>query len=248
MDEIMFMLNSRMEGIDSEFAVVERKTIRSAAKTSILPLYGVISQKMNLMSEYSGGTSTELFGKWLDDSIADKSVGAIVIDVDSPGGSVYGVSELSRKIYNARGKKKIIAVANSLMASAAYWIASAADEIHVTSGGEVGSIGVIAVHVDRSEANKSAGLSVSYITAGKYKAEGNFDEPLDKEAKDYIQSRVDDYYSMFISDVARNRKISSAEVASKFGQGRVVGADMAIKNGMADKKSSLDWVLRTTAK
>ena len=95
----------------------------------MLPLYGVISQKMNLMTQYSGGTSTEIFGSWFDEAMADASVDRIILDVDSPGGSVYGISELSRKIHGARGKKPIIAVSNSLMASAAYWIASAADEI-----------------------------------------------------------------------------------------------------------------------
>ena len=138
------------------------------------------------MSNYSGGTSTDIFGAWFDEAMADKSVTSIVLDVDSPGGSVYGVSELARKIYQSRGKKPIIAVANSLMASAAYWIASAADEIHVSPGAEVGSIGVIAVHVDRSENNAKEGFNVSYITAGEYKAEGNPDAPLSEDRKSVV--------------------------------------------------------------
>ena len=243
MDEIMCLLEKKVVGIDGEYKSAIKRSTTVKTKTAILPLQGVISQKMNLMTHYSGGTSAEIFGSWFDDAMADPAVSRIVMDVDSPGGSVYGIAELSRKIFNARGSKPIVAVCNSLCASAAYWIASAADEIHITPGGELGSIGVIAVHVDQSEANKQAGLNVSYITAGKYKAEGNQDEPLDKEARDHMQTRVDEYYRMFVNDVARNRGTSSAEVIKSFGQGRVFGADTSIKHGMADKKSTIDHVL-----
>jgi len=243
MDEIMCLLEKKVVGIDGEYKSVAKRTTTVKTKTAILPLQGVISQKMNLMTHYSGGTSAEIFGSWFDDAINDPAVSRIVLDVDSPGGSVYGIAELSRKIYQARGKKPIIAVCNSLCASAAYWIASAADEIHVTPGGELGSIGVIAVHVDKSDANKQAGLNVSYITAGKYKAEGNQDEPLNAEARGHMQSRVDEYYRMFVNDVARNRGVSVADVTKNFGQGRVFGADTAIKQGMADKKSTIEHVL-----
>jgi len=243
MDEIMCLLEKRVVGIDGEYKSAIKRNTQLNTKTAILPLQGVISQKMNLMTHYSGGTSAEIFGAWFDDAMADASVSRVVIDVDSPGGSVYGIAELSRKIFNARGKKPIIAVSNSLMASAAYWVASAADEIHITPGGELGSIGVIAVHVDQSEANKKAGMNVSYITAGKYKAEGNQDEPLDKGAREHMQSRVDDYYRMFVNDVARNRGVNSADVIKNFGQGRVFGADKAISHGMADKKSTIEHVL-----
>ena len=98
--------------------------------------------------------------------------------------------------------------------------------------------------MDKSEANKAEGINVSYITAGKYKAEGNSDEPLSKEARGFIQSRVDDYYSMFINDVARNRGVSTEKVLNSFGQGRVYGADEAVKNKMADKISSFEYVLK----
>ena len=168
MDEIMCLVENKVAGIDMDASVYKAasRKQRQQSKAIILPLSGVISQKQNMMTEYSGGTSTDVFGAWFDEAMADTSITSIVLDVDSPGGSVYGISELSRKIFNARGKKPIIAVANSLMASAAYWVASAADEIHVSPGGEVGSVGVIAVHTDRSENNAKEGFNVTYITAG----------------------------------------------------------------------------------
>lgn len=248
MDEIMCLIHNRVAGIDVvNFEAAAKRSRSQFNKTAILPLYGVMSQKVNLMTQYSGGTSTDIFGAWFDEAMADDTVGRIILDVDSPGGSVYGIAELSRKIYRARGKKPIIAVANSLIASAAYWVASAADEIHITPGGEVGSVGVIAVHVDRSKANEAEGYTVSYITAGKYKAEGNSDEPLSKDARDFIQSRVDDYYAMFVGDLARNRGVTADRVKESFGQGRVLGPSAAIRAGMADKISSLEYVLRLPA-
>ena len=87
---------------------------------------------------------TEAFGAAFDRAAADSSIGAIVLNIDSPGGSVYGVEELADKIYKARGTKPVYAVANSLAASAAYWIGSAASQLYVTPSGEVGSIGVLA--------------------------------------------------------------------------------------------------------
>jgi len=90
--------------------------------------------------------------------MADSSTKAIIINVDSPGGAIYGIDELSQEIFKARGQKRIVAIANSLSASAAYWIASAADEFNVTPGGQVGSIGIVAPHKDRSRALDAMGL------------------------------------------------------------------------------------------
>jgi signal peptide peptidase SppA len=199
-----------------------------------LPLYGMIDQHNSWVLEMFGGTSTEVFGQMFDNAMADISVGAILIDVDSPGGSVYGVQELSDKIYNARGKKHITAVVNSMMASAAYWIGSAADEIIMTPSGEAGSIGVIAMHFDQTEYEEKAGVKTTIIKAGKYKAEGNPHEPLSADAKWYFQQRVDDYYSAFVGAVARNRGVSVGKVLSDFGQGRMFGAAGAKSAGLID--------------
>lgn len=219
------------------------KYTKKTGRTAILPLNGIITQKLNLWSFFLGGTSTDLFGREFDAAINDNSIGAVVIDIDSPGGSVYGVPELARKIYNARGKKPIIAATNSLAASAAFWIASAADEIVITPSGEIGSVGVIAIHADFSKAEESFGVKVSLIYAGDYKIEGNPHEPLKDEARIAIQQRVDDYYGMFITDLAEFRGISERTVLQKFGKGRVVGADDAINSHMADKIGTMENII-----
>jgi signal peptide peptidase SppA len=138
-------------------------------------------------------TANTPFAAAFRQALADPSIGGIVISVDSPGGSVYGVPELVAEIYRARGQKPVVAVADSMAASAAYWIACQAEQVYVTPGGEVGSIGVLTAHADMSQALANEGVSVSVISAGRYKAEASPYAPLTDEARAAIQARVDEY-------------------------------------------------------
>jgi signal peptide peptidase SppA len=185
-------------------------------------------------------------GSMLDQAVADPTIGAIILDVDSPGGSVAGVTELSSKIFNARGKKPIIAISNSLMASAAFWIASAADEIVVTPSADIGSVGVIGVHTDTSEADEKAGIKTTFVTAGKFKGEGAM--PLTDEGLSAMQERVNEFHDMFVTDLARNRGVSENKVRNDFGQGRVMGASAAIANKLADRIGTFEQVVEDIQK
>lgn len=248
---IVEMVHLRANGLETSFADAERAPVmaamsapaRNGGSVAILPIFGTISQRMNVMSDFSGGTSTEKFTTSFRQAMADSSVKAIVLNVDSPGGTIYGVDELASEIYKARGEKRVVAIANSLSASAAYWIGSAAEEFSVTPGGEVGSIGVFAAHMDESTALAAEGIKTTLISAGKYKTEGNPYEPLSEEARTAMQSRVDDYYGMFVDAVARNRGVTAGRVKTGYGQGRVMGAQDALKAGMVDRVATLDQTL-----
>ena len=216
---------------------------RTGNGVAVLPVFGVLAHRMNLMTEISGGTSTEILGQWFDSAVADKTVGTIVLDIDSPGGSVHGLQELSDKIYKARGEKTTVAIANDLAASAAYWVATAADRVVVTPGGLVGSVGTVAVHTETSKMDEEAGVKHTLIHAGKNKVEGNPYEPLSDSGREDVQRLVDQYYDQFVSDVARNRDVDQSKVVGSFGQGRVYGGRDAIKRGMADKVGTLDATL-----
>jgi signal peptide peptidase SppA len=237
--------------IEANAALIEAR--RSSAKTAsggsvaVLPLYGVISHRMNLMNSISGagGTSTAMFGAEFQEAVNDPGVKAIVIDIDSPGGSVEGVDELASQIYAARGKKPITAVSNCLCASAAYYIGSQADEIVASPTSLTGSIGVYSAHQDISRALENEGVAISLISAGKYKVEGNPYAPLTDDARQAMQSMVDDFYDMFVKAVARGRKTKMDDVRNGFGQGRVVGAKDAVKLGMADRVGTLADVLNS---
>lgn len=212
-------------------------------KIVVLPLHGTIVQKEGIITTYLGGTSTETFGMWIDMFANDPSVSRIIIDANSGGGSVYGVKELSDKIYKAREKKPIIAVVNSLMASAAYWIGSAADKIYCTPSGEAGSIGVLLMHSDFSKYEEKLGINTTVIKAGKHKGEGNPFEPLSDETKAYLQKNVDDYYAMFAGDIARNRGTSKADVVANYGEGRILTAKDALAAKMIDGIKTLEEVV-----
>lgn len=211
---------------------------------AVLPLYGVLTQRANLMANMSGGTSLEQFTQAFRSVLADESVSAIVLDVDSPGGSVDGVEELAAEIRAARGRKPIVAVANAMAASAAYWIATAADELIVTPSGQVGSIGVLAAHADFSKAEETAGIKHTLISAGKFKTEGNQFEPLGDDAKAAIQDQVDRYYSMFVAAVSKGRGVPAKTVKDDFGQGRMLLAKPALDAGMVDRIDTLDNTVR----
>jgi signal peptide peptidase SppA len=212
----------------------------SPQAVAILPLFGTIFPRANMMTEVSGATSAEKFGAMFSALVDDSNIGAIVLDVNSPGGQVNGIADAAQRIYEARGKKPIVAVANHLMASAAYWIGSAADEIVMAPDAEVGSIGVFAVHQDVSKALEQDGVKVSIIKAGKYKTEGNPFEPLSEEARGVMQERVHEAYEGFIGAVARHRDVGVEDVRGGYGEGRVVGAKQALRLGMADRVETLE--------
>lgn len=254
----------RLEGLgpDSEFVAAEPRPVLELrdlstgvvaagaggsaggeAKVAILQLFGVISQRMNMIDRASGGTSTEEFAKVFDAVLNNQQVRAIILQIDSPGGAVSGTPELADRIYGARDQKRIVAIADSLAASAAYWIGSAASEFWATPSADVGSIGVFAIHEDISKLAEQEGVKFTIVKAGKYKAEGNPYEPLGDVARQAMQDRVDELYGMFTRSVARYRGVKTDDVRNGFGEGRALGASAAQAAGMIDRIGTLDDVL-----
>jgi signal peptide peptidase SppA len=207
---------------------------------AVLPLYGVISQRGH---EWWADTSADRFGAVFDSAMRNPGIGAVVIEVDSPGGTVYGVRELADRVYASRGVKPVVAVANSEAASAAFWVASQAEQFVVTPGGAVGSIGVWAAHEDWSQFEERVGVKTTLISAGKFKVEGHPYGPLDEEARAEMQRGVDQTYSSFVSAVSRGRGASVETVRGGFGEGRMVRAQTAQAQGMVDRVATLDRVL-----
>jgi signal peptide peptidase SppA len=207
---------------------------------AIIPIRGVIAHRMGGMDDMSGGTSAERISSMLKQVAADESVGTIVYDIDSPGGTVPGVQELASQMFALRGVKTQIAQVNDLAASAAYWLASQADEIVSIPSGTAGSIGVFTVHQDLSKALEAEGVKIDVIKAGKYKVEGNPFEPLTDEARAFIQGRVDDAYSQFVKDVARGRGVNVSDVKGGYGEGRALSAKDALKAGLIDRIGTME--------
>lgn len=247
LEAIVSVLDARGRGIHADSGTLDalraeaasRRQSTVAGSVAVLPILGTIYKRGGMLEESSGFASTDAIGREFDRLMADESVGAIVLDVDSPGGETFGIQELGDKIFAARGQKRIVASANAEAASAAYWIASQADELVVTPSGWVGSIGVLMAHTDWSAFNEAAGLKVTYIHAGDYKVEGNPDEPLSPESASYFQGQVDAIYQQFLKTVARGRGTTTADVRANYGKGRMLLAADAKAVGMVDRIETL---------
>lgn len=239
--EILGYLEARMSGEFSEEARMDpnkrRRTQQKSGAISVINVHGAIANRAGLMDGESlgTGTSAERLENDIRAAVNDESVKAIVLDVNSPGGSAAGTPELASAIREMRGSKPIVAQVNALAASAAYWIASSADEIVATESSQVGSIGVISVHESIAKMLEDEGVEETIISAGKYKAEGNPFEPLDSEAQEHMQSMVNKYYTMFLDAIAAGRGVDKETIESEFGQGRVKLAAEAKKAGMIDR-------------
>lgn len=209
---------------------------------AVIPIAGPIIHRASWLEDY-GWVSTETIGYQLRAAMAEPAVKTILLDVNSPGGTVAGVPELAAEILAAREEKRIVSIANAFAASAAYWLASQANEFWVTPSGKVGSIGVFAAHTDLSKAFEQLGVTTTLISAGKFKTEGHPYGPLSDEARAAYQADVDAYYAMFTRGVARGREVTPAAVRGGFGEGRMVMADRAVEERMVDRVGTRDELL-----
>jgi signal peptide peptidase SppA len=227
-------------------ALVNRKNLPQPSgegAIAIIPIYGVIAPRANLITDFSGGTTFETLSKQLAEAMANKAIKTIVFDVDSPGGNVAGATEFAREVMRARTKKPIIAVAQYMMASAAYWGVAGATEIVAAPSAMVGSIGVFTIHEDLSKALEMEGVKLTYIAAGKYKVDGNETEPLSKETLARIAAKVNEAYEKFLSDVSKGRGVPLEDVRAGYGEGDTVSAAEALRLKMVDKVATLDETL-----
>jgi signal peptide peptidase SppA len=215
---------------------------------AVLPIYGVISPRQDMMARTSGGTTAESILSDFRAALRDPEIDGIVFDVDSPGGAVEGIDELAAEIRGARGQKPMAAVANHMAASAAYWAVAGVDELVATPSASVGSIGIFTAHQDMSAALEQAGVRTTLISAGKYKVEGNRFEPLAEEAKAAIQADVDAWYQTMTGSIAKSRGVPVDTVRANYGEGRTLMARKALDRGMVDRIDSLDNTIRRVAR
>lgn len=218
-----------------------------AKGVAVLPISGTILHRASFWASFFGLSSTEGIRKAFDAAWNDPAIGTVVLDIDSPGGTVAGLPELAQHIHDAvkaGGSKRLLAVTNPLSASAAYFLASQAHEVISTPSGKTGSIGVFALHLEMSKALERAGYTVTLISAGKYKVEGNPYEPLTKAGRAAAQDTVGDYYEMFVDAVARGRNVDPDQVRNGMGEGRVLTAQRAVAAGLVDRIATLEDVLQ----
>ena len=205
----------------------------------IIPITGVIGQHLSGMEMDCGGYSLDTLADVLDVAEEDDSIEEIILNINSPGGTVTGVPEMAERI--AQIDKKVIAFTDSQMCSAAYYLAAGADEIYCTKSADVGSIGVYAVYMDYSRNLANEGVVVNAISAGTDKLMGAWWKPMSEDEKAKIQASVDKIADGFRSHVTTFR--DSVKLQSM--QGQVFDGEDACLNGLCDSViPSLSQLLR----
>lgn len=212
--------------------------------TAIIPIQGIIAKRMNLLTQISGGVSAQLVGRDIKEVLANDTIKSILLDIDSPGGTIDGTQELADIIFAGRGQKPIVAYSDGMIASAAYWIGSAADRIYISGDTvTVGSIGVVASHVDYSRYEEKIGIKTTEIYAGKYKRIASQYQPLSEEGRQTIQDQVDFLYTVFVNEVAKQRSVSAGKVLENMADGKIFIGNQAIGAGLVDDMATLDRLI-----
>ena len=224
------------------------RVMRSDLQTpniAVISILGTLVRRTGAMDAASGLTSYASISAQIQAAINDASVDAMLLDIDSPGGEAGGAFDLADEIVSARSTKPIWAVANDDAFSAAYAIACSAERIYLTRTGGVGSIGVIALHVDQTQRDALDGYRYTAIYAGDRKNDLSPHLPLSNEASTALQTEVDRLYEMFVSTVANNRGLDAQTVRDT--QAGLFYAGDAIEAGFADAIGTADDALRALA-
>jgi signal peptide peptidase SppA len=218
----------------------EAKAYEIVDGVAVLPIEGVVAKRANMFMDISGGASMQLIERDLRAALADPAVHSIVLSIDSPGGTVDGTQTLANAVRAGTQQKPIVTLASGTIASAAYWIGSAASAVYITDATtNVGSIGVVAKHMDISAAEKAAGVKTTEIYAGKFKRIASQYEPLSQDGRQSIQDAVDYTYALFVDAVAQQRGVSTDKVLQDMADGRVFIGQQAIDAGLVDGVSTL---------
>lgn len=207
---------------------------------AVIPIQGVMTKGESAWNRLCGMTSTATLRADLQTALQDPSVHSILLWIDSPGGMVDGTQELADAIFEARGQKPIVTLADGCMCSAAAWVGAAASRVYITSDTTAtGSIGVVTAHVDVSRAEEAFGIKTTELTAGRYKRIASQYAPLSEEGRATIQAQLDHIYSVFVNSIAKFRSVSVDTVLAQMADGRVFLGQQAIQVGLVDGVSTL---------
>jgi len=245
LDVILAVLGPRVGLTDlaapAGYTPPERSPSRANAKVAVVPIHGTLVRRTIGLEAASGLTSYAAIGEQIDAALASPEVAAILLDVDSPGGESGGVFDLADRIRAAAQIKPVWAVANDMAFSAAYALASAATKVFVSRTGGVGSIGVIAMHVDQSEKDAQDGVRYTAVFAGDRKNDLNPHEPISDEAHAFLKAEVNRVYGLFVETVARHRGIEPSAVRDT--EAGLFFGQAAVAIGLADAIGTFDVAL-----
>ena len=206
---------------------------------AVIPVHDVIAKRMTWVMEICGGCSSQIFMRDFADAQNDPDIVGIIPYFDTPGGTVDGTAEAAELLAGYRGNKPVLGFTDGMICSAGYWMAAGCDEIHISSNtNPIGSIGVVAAHVDVSKRMEMFGQRVTEITAGEFKRIASSYSPLTEEGLAYIQGQLNHIYTGFTDFVAEYRDLS-VENHKAWADGRVFLGSQAIEAGLVDGVSTL---------
>ena len=234
-------LNLDVEGLQIKSDAKDQRVATTNKGVAVIPIVGSMSHRSTGIEAMSGMTSYTTLQKQFEAAFNDPNVGSILMDIDSPGGSVAGAFDFRDYLMSKKGTKPVYALARDAMCSAAYLIGSTADKVYATQTARVGSIGVVAMHTDASGKMEKEGLKPTFISAGKFKTAGNPYEKLEGDKLKYLQDSVDESYDMFINAVADARGIDKKVIRDT--EARVYGGKKAVEIGLADGIRTYESVL-----
>lgn len=197
-----------------------------------IPITGPIFPKANLMTALSGATSLDLLARDFTAAVNNDDVGAIILNIESPGGVALGIAEAAEMIAAAREVKPVVAYVGGLAASAAYWLASAAGEIVLHQSAMVGSIGVVTAVPVQENPDRDGYRAIEVVSSN---APAKRPDPRTDDGLAEIRGELDALEAIFIDQVAANRGVTADDVVARFGKGGVKIGIAAINAGMADR-------------
>ena len=201
---------------------------------AVIPVHDVIAKRMTWVMEICGGCSSQIFMRDFADAQNDVDILGIIPYFDTPGGTVDGTAEAADLVAGFRGNKPVLGFTDGMICSAGYWMAASCDEIYISSDtNPIGSIGVVAAHVDVSKRMEMFGQRVTEITAGDYKRIASSYSPLTEEGRAYIQSHLDHIYTGFTDFVSEHRDLA-VETHKEWADGRVFLGSQSIAAGLVD--------------
>ncbi|MFZ5719210.1 MAG: S49 family peptidase [Pseudomonadota bacterium] len=230
---------------DSRLAASPGTAATGSAGIAVVPLRGLLVPR-TINGWFGRIPGMDAFRSALGAAAANADVAAIVLDVNSPGGTYAATPETAEAVRRVAAVKPVIAMVDTLAASAAYFIASQATEVVVTPSGELGSIGVVAVHQEGSKMFEDIGIRTTIIRSRASKADVNPYEPLTEEARAALEASVAEADAEFLKAVGKGRNMTVAQVRQLVddnGLGRAVGAKQGVSLGLADRVATIGEVL-----
>ncbi len=203
-------------------------------RVAVIKISGVISMDSGEGVFSTEATTPEEFKSQLDRALSDGSVKAILIEINSPGGSVVASEEIAEAIKEAKQKKPVVAWLGEIATSGGYYVASASSYIVADPGTITGSIGVISVFPEYSRLLEKLGINMTVIKAGEYKDFSTGYRPLTEEERRMVEDIIYDFYEQFIAEVAQNRNLS-VEHVKRIAEGRIYSAKRAKELGLVDE-------------